>query len=212
MQHGADEHVGLDVDLVGGLEVAEVGFVEGGGDEGDLEPAVLGGDGGDREADAGDGDGAFRDDEGHERRRGGESDAPFALGLDGGDIGEAVDVALNEVASHGGGRGKGGFEVDAVAGGEAADGGHAEGFGDGVEGEVVVSGDVGDGEAAAVDGDGVALGEGARKVRGVDGEAAPVVGGFGMEDGADGLDESGEHDPTLAGGGVLDVGAGAASG
>jgi hypothetical protein len=200
---GAGEDVGFDVDAVADAEFGEGGFFEGGGDDGEGEGA--GADLGDGHGDAIDGDGALGDEEG--RGFGGdlEGEAPVAgVGAEGGDGADGIDVALDKMAADEGVGAEGEFEVDAVAGGFVAEGGTAEGFGDGVEGghppryPPTTAGYLGDREADAGDADGVAEGDGLAGEFGEgDGEAFAGGGGGGGLDGAEGLDDACKHTRIL---------------
>jgi len=190
----AGDEVGFDVNEVAWSAVAEVGFGEGGGDEGD--GAVAAGELGDGEADAVDGDGAFGDDEVGEFVGEGNGEAVLGGGfVDAFDGGDGVDVALDDVASKAAGGGQGSFEVEALFWFEVLEGGGAEGFGHDVEGGVGLV-ERGDGEAGAVDGDAVAGAGVVGEVGEVDAEASACGGRFVGDEGLDGFDESGEHGST----------------
>lgn len=194
MHDGAGDDIGFDIDAVADLSRAEVGLLERGGDEGDGEG--VGGDTGDGQGDAVDRDGALGDEEVQEVAGGVEGDAPVeGVGLDGGDRGDSVDVALNDVAAHERVGAGAVFEIHPVTGLEVTEVGHVERLADDIEPEsgLVRIGRVGDGEAHAVDGDGFAVGRAMGPVEGIDGEGGAGVAGSDGGDVGEGLDEAGEH-------------------
>ena len=183
--------VGLEVEVGADLAIAEGGAVEGFGDESDVEGVVA--DGGEGEADAVKSDRALGCEVVHQVGGRAEGDTPLAVGsVEGDDLGEAVDVALDEVAAEGLAGEERGFKVDRVAGLEAAEGGEAEGLGDDVEYEPVVA-RIDSGEADARDADGVALPHLRVEAVVIDDKALAGIGKIHGDGAAAGLDDAGEH-------------------
>src|SRR6185312_13239546 len=121
------DEVYLDVQLVPGRGRAEGRALEGLGDQGDLEPALA--ELGDGEADAGQRDRALVDHVAGELGREGDAEAAGEAVLAGReDRGDAVDVALDDVAAEPLAGPHRQLEVDARAGTEAAQGGDGEGL------------------------------------------------------------------------------------
>jgi hypothetical protein len=186
------EDVGLDVDAVADLAVAEGGDGKGMRDERDAEAAGIDVD--QREADAIDGDGAFAGHLGELRGRGQEPHfAPVGIVFAGVDRGESVDVAGDVVAADGVARAKLLFEVDRRTGPELAQVGSRECFFAGLKGEFT-RGDVDDRETAAVDRDAVAESCRCGDRRSANDE--PNAWGFGhnVDNFRKTLDEAGEHE------------------
>ena len=122
--------------------------------------------------------------------------APGVMGSSETRRGGAVDVALDDVAAERGAGGSGQLEVDRGALAEVGEGGAGQRLGGEIGGEARREGvglDVERGEADAVDGDAVARVElGGERGRG-DGDAGVAFAAGEGEQGAGGLDQSGEH-------------------
>jgi hypothetical protein len=115
------------------------------------------------------------------------------LGFDGENLGNGVDMPLDDVATEKGGGGGGVFEVDRGLGAEVTKIRAGERFGDDVERKPARGERLGLREAATVYGDGVAERGLVTPVWGVDLEADPG-GGLGKGcDGATSLDDAGKH-------------------
>ncbi len=126
------EDVGFEVHGPAEWAAGEGGAVEGGGDEGHFKMIVFYG--GDGEADAVEGDGALRDDKFGEFGRGAEGQACFVGAVaPGEEFGDAVDVALDDMAIEAGCGQERALEMDFVAGAEVAEVGEGEGLGDDIE-------------------------------------------------------------------------------
>src|SRR5699024_10080200 len=109
-----------------------------------------------------------------------------------------VDVALDDVSVEAPRGGSAAFQIDAVACGEAAEPGQAQGLAHHLGGEEPRSSR---GllprrrQADAVDGEGPAAAEGGDELAGVEGDLGRVVRVFDGLDGAESFDDSGEHVP-----------------
>ena len=190
------DDVGLEVDQVADAAAAERRTGEGLGDQADGEAGLAGLD--DGEADAVDGDRALVDEVAREVGGQGDlDDVPVLAGRSGDDLADTVDVALDDVAAEPLVDGDGAFEVDPVAGGHAAERGLVERLLHQVGGPAAVA-ELGDGQAAAVDGDRVAQARALEHGGRGDGEpdGVALVGDLG--DGAELLDDAGEHQLLLS--------------
>src|SRR4051794_25445502 len=183
------DHVDLQVDRVAHLLVPEGGELEGGRDQPDLE--VVGTYRGDGERNPVDGDRALLH---HVPAQPVGQREPHRLPvLAGGtrdDGGDAVDVALDQVAAQPGGQGRGSFEVDRVVRAQDRERRTVERLLHDVGGEPAAV-DLDHGQTDAVDGDRVAV----PGVRGdglaADGQPGTVVAP--ADDAAKLLDDAGEH-------------------
>ena len=185
------DHVGLEVDQVAGATGAQRGAGQGLGDEADGEAVVLRLD--DGEADTVDGDRALVDEVAGEVGGQGDLDeVPVLAGRAGDDLADAVDVALHDVAAEALVDGDRALEVDPVTRCHSCERGLVERLLHEVGGPATVA-ELGDGEAAAVDRDRVAQPGALEHRAGLDGEpdGIALVGDLG--DGAELLDDSGEH-------------------
>ena len=174
-----------------GPAAAQRGAGEGLGDQADGEPVGAGLD--DGEADAVHGDRALVDQVAAELGRHRHvDDLPVLAGRAGGDDADAVDVTLDDVAAEPGGRGDRALEVDLVARLDAGEAGLVERLLHDVGGPRVAVA-LGDGQAAAVDGDRVAQPGVREDVLGMDGEPDGITLVLDPGDGAELLDDPGEH-------------------
>src|SRR6266849_8338336 len=179
----------------------EAGGCVGVGDDGYGD--LIANDGGYGEADAFDGDGAFLDYVAGELGGNGEAEAPVGgcgVGVDwleGEQVGSAIDVALDYVASEGRACWSGEFEVDHRFGVKVGEGGAGDGLGGEIGGEAWGEGvglDVEGGEADSADGDAVAGVEAGDELRpSGDGDAGGSGGRSDREEGSGGFDQAGEH-------------------
>ena len=199
--HVLGERIGLEVHAVADLERAEVGCLQGFGNQADLKPrgALTGGrNGGDGQGHAGDGDGALLRQQGCQF--GGQVETQGAPRLVRGDGCEGTDrihVALHDVPVEAAAGGQATLQIDAVAGVQVAEVGAAQGLAHGVGAELagLQLVEVDSGEAYTVDGEGAAVFEVGDDIAGVEGQVGCVAtldGGDGFY-GAEGANNSGKH-------------------
>src|SRR5206468_12878204 len=193
-QHALDllqEDVGLEVDAVARLALAERRLLERVRDERRREARAAAG--GHRETHAVDGDRALLDQVGDEGAGGAEAvEEPVAVARHLLEVSDAVDVALDDVAAHAIAHAERALEVDTRPGGHAAERGAAQRLGRNVDREAPVA-PRGDGEAGAVHGDALAEREAGEGPRRGDGETRSAAARPAPLDAADRLDDAGEQ-------------------
>src|SRR5439155_3658329 len=193
-QHALDplqEDVGLEVDAVARLALAERRLLERVRDERRREARAAAG--GHRETHAVDGDRALLDQVGGQGAGTAEAvEEPVAVARDLLEASDAVDVALDDVAAHAVAHAERALEVDTRPGGHAAERGAAQRLGRNVDREAPVA-PRGDGEAGAVHGDALAEREAREGPRSGDGETRSAAARPAPLDAAGRLDDAGEQ-------------------
>ena len=199
--HVLGERIGLEVHAVADLERAEVGCLQGFGNQADLEPcgALTGrGHRGDGQGHARNSDGALLSEQGCQL--GGQVEtqgAPRLVRGDGSEGADRIHVALHDVPVEAATGGQATLQVDGIAGGQVAEVGAAQGLAHGVGTELAglqlieVDGgktDTVDGERAAV----LKIGDDIASVESQVGCVATLDGGDGFY-GAEGANNSGKH-------------------
>ena len=199
--HILGERIGLEVHAIANLERAEVGCLQGFGNQADLKPRgalTWGRYRGDGQGHAGDGDGALLREQGCQFGGQGEAQgAPRLVRGDGGEGTDRIHVALHDVSVEAAAGGQATLQVDGIAGGQVAEVGAAQGLAHGVGAELagLQTVEVDGGEADTVDGERAAVLEVGDDIAGVEGQVGCVAtldGGDGFY-GAEGANNSGKH-------------------
>ena len=199
--HVLSERIGLKVHAVADLEGAEVGCLQGFGDQADLEPCgAFAGlrNGGDGQGHARNSDGALLGEQGCQF--GGQVETQGAPRLVRGDGCEGtyrIHVALHDVTVEAATGGQAALQVDGVTGVQVAEVGAAQSLPHRVGAELagLQLVEVDSGEAYTVDGEGATVFEVGDDVTGVEGQVGCVAtfdGGDGFY-GAEGANDSGKH-------------------